>query len=50
MRIIISPAKKMNVDTDTFPQPALPVFLGETGILAEWIRALSFKEAQKLWQ
>ncbi len=50
MRIIISPAKKMNVDTDTFPQPALPVFLEETGILAEWIRALSFKEAQKLWQ
>ena len=50
MRIIISPAKKMNMDTDTFPQPAFPVFLEETNVLMEWIRALSFQEAQDLWQ
>ena len=50
MRIIISPAKKMNIDTDTFPQPTFPIFLEETSVLMEWIRALSFPEAQKLWQ
>lgn len=50
MRIIISPAKKMNMDTDTFPQPVLPAFLEEAGILLEWIRALPFHEAQNLWQ
>lgn len=50
MRIIISPAKKMNIDTDTFPQPTFPIFLEETSVLMEWICALSFPEAQKLWQ
>lgn len=50
MRIIISPAKKMNMDTDTFPQPAFPQFLEETRVLMEWIRDLPFHEAQALWQ
>lgn len=49
MKIIISPAKKMNVDTDTFGYSALPVFLKDTEILMEWIRTLSFPEAKKLW-
>ena len=30
MRIIISPAKKMNVDTDSFPYRDLPEFLTST--------------------
>ena len=30
MRIIISPAKKMNVDTDSLPWRDLPVFLPKT--------------------
>ena len=30
MKIIISPAKKMNVDTDTFAPMGLPVFLSRT--------------------
>ncbi len=49
MRIIISPAKKMNMDADTFPTPVLPVFLEETELLKDWIRTLSFEEAQALW-
>lgn len=49
MKIIISPAKKMNVDTDTFPHRGLPVFLKDTGVLMEWIRTLSYQEAKKLW-
>lgn len=49
MRIIISPAKKMNIDTDTFCYENLPRFLEETGRLMEWIQGLSFEEMQKLW-
>ena len=49
MKIIISPAKKMNVDTDVFLPKDLPVFLKETNILMEWIQTLSYAEAKKLW-
>lgn len=49
MRIIISPAKKMRVDTDSFPCSALPVFLTETEKLKAWISSLSYDEAKKLW-
>ena len=49
MRIIISPGKKMNMDADAFPTPVLPVFLEETELLKDWIRTLSFEEAQALW-
>ena len=49
MKIIISPAKKMNVDTDTFGFTALPVFLSDTAILMEWVKSLSFGEVKKLW-
>ena len=47
MRIIISPAKKMKVDTDNLPFHDLPVFLPETEILKEWIRSLTLAEAKK---
>ena len=50
MRIIISPAKKMNIDTDIFQPAGYPPFLEETEVLAVWIRGLSFKEAQNLWR
>ena len=33
MKIIISPAKKMNVDTDSLPVDGLPQFLPQTGRL-----------------
>lgn len=49
MKIIISPAKKMNVDTDTFGFTALPVFLSDTAALMEWVKSLSYAEAKKLW-
>ena len=49
MRIIISPAKKMRVDTDTFAWNRLPVFLEKTVILMDWIRRLSYAEQKKLW-
>ena len=37
MRIIISPAKKMRVDTDSFDCRELPVFLDRTETLMNWI-------------
>lgn len=49
MKIIISPAKKMNVDTDTFQYKALPLFLKETEALMRWMQKLSLEEAKKLW-
>lgn len=49
MKIIISPAKKMNVDTDLFSFREFPVFLKDTEKLMEWTRNLTFEQAQKLW-
>lgn len=50
MKIIISPAKKMNVDRDTYCVSGLPVFLEKTELLLEAIQKLSFQEAQSLWK
>lgn len=50
MKIIISPAKKMNVNTDDFPVDKLPVFIDDTRILCETIQKLSYAEAKALWQ
>ncbi len=49
MRVIISPAKKMRVDTDSLVCGGLPVFLQKTEALMEWIRGLSYAEQKKLW-
>lgn len=50
MRIIISPAKKMRVDTDSLPVQALPDFLPETERLLAALRAKEPKELQTLWK
>ena len=49
MRIIISPAKKMNVDTDTLAPLGLPVFLENTEEIMGFMKSLSYEEAKKLW-
>ena len=49
MKIIISPAKKMNIDTDTFAPLGLPVFLSRTKELMDYMKGLSYEEAKKLW-
>ena len=49
MKIIISPAKKMNVNTDIFPCPELPVFLKRTRDLMNYMKGLSYEDAKKLW-
>ena len=50
MKIIISPAKKMRVDTDSLPWRDLPEFLPKTQALCEELRALSPAELKKLWK
>ena len=49
MKIILSPAKKMNTDTDTLEYSGLPVFLDQTGEILEWLRSKSNDDLQKLW-
>lgn len=50
MRIIISPAKKMNVDTDSFACQGLPQFLFKTEQLYERLRGMSYEELKALWK
>lgn len=49
MKIIISPAKKMNMDTDTLACDALPVLLERTEEIKTWIQEKSYEEQKKLW-
>lgn len=49
MKIIISPAKKMNIDTDTYACKDLPVFLNETREILTFLKSRSHEELQKLW-
>lgn len=48
MRIIISPAKKMNVDTDSLPWQDLPVFLDRAEQLADILKVMSYDGLKKL--
>ena len=50
MRIIISPAKKMNVDADSLPSTGQPQFLEKTGILLEKLKGMSYDDLKKLWK
>ena len=50
MRIIISPAKKMNVDYDNFPYRDLPQFLQQTEHLVRILQSMSDTELKKLWK
>lgn len=49
MKVIISPAKKMRVDTDSFLPRDLPMFLPQTERLLECLRVMSYEELKRLW-
>ena len=49
MKLLISPAKKMRVDTDTMEPQGLPVFLAQAQELMEWMRGKSEVELKTLW-
>ncbi len=50
MRIIISPAKKMRIDTDSFDCQGFPHFLPQTERLLARLREMSYAELKKLWK
>jgi len=50
MRIIISPAKKMNVQNDILGHRDMPVFLERTQVLSEVLCAMTYDELKKLWK
>jgi len=50
MKVIISPAKKMNVDTDSLAWQSLPMFLEQTDRLLQVLRGMSAQQLQNLWK
>ena len=50
MRIIISPAKKMNIDTDSLPWKNLPQFLPESKQILQKLQGMTDTERKKLWK
>lgn len=50
MRIIISPAKKMNTDTDSLPWRDLPPYLPNTEQLCSRLQEMTYGELKKLWK
>lgn len=49
MRIILSPAKKMNEETDILEPRGMPALMENTEEIMAWMRGLSYDEAKKLW-
>ena len=49
MKILLSPAKKMNVNTDDLAPLGLPVFMEQTEEILRFQQGLSYAEAKKLW-
>ena len=49
MRIILSPAKKMRVDSDSLSPVSMPVLLSQTKEILRWLQTLSYAEAKKPW-
>ncbi len=50
MKIILSPAKKMNVDTDTVEHIGTPVYIEQTEKILGWLKSQSHEELKKLWK
>lgn len=50
MNIIISPAKKMKIDSDTLPVGGQPEFLRETEYLKHVMQSFTYSEAKAVWK
>ena len=50
MKIILSPAKKMNIDTDSIEPMGLPAFLDGTNEILVWLKNKSKEELKALWK
>lgn len=49
MKIILSPAKRMNENLDTLAYSGLPEYIGQTEEILEWLRCKSYEELKILW-
>ena len=49
MKIILSPAKKMIVDTDNLAPVELPVFIDKTAEVLNWMKSKSKEELKAIW-
>lgn len=47
--MILSPAKKMNEDTEAFEAAGLPVLIRQTEEVLGWLRSKSYEELKELW-
>jgi hypothetical protein len=50
MRIILSPAKKMNADLDTLEPLGLPEYIAQSEQILAWLREQSHGDLQKMWK
>ena len=50
MKIILSPAKKMNMVPDRLAPSCLPDFLDQTEEILVWLRDRSYEELKALWK
>ena len=50
MKIILSPAKKMNIVTDILDYTTLPEHLSQTEEILQWLQSKSYTELKALWQ
>ena len=50
MQIIIAPAKKMTVDTDSFATRSMPQFIRETAAIFMTMKAWNYEQAKQIWQ
>lgn len=49
LKILISPAKKMNTDTDSFHTIGTPHFIEKSEYLKNILKAMTYEELKKLW-
>ena len=50
MKIIIAPAKKMRVDTDSFEATTMPVYLKQTQKILTMMKQLTYSDLKTLWK
>ena len=50
MKIILSPAKKMNIVQDILDYTALPEYISQTEEILHWLKSKSYKELKDLWR
>ncbi len=50
MKIIISPAKKMNIEVESLAYHKLPMYLDDTSQLLDELKSMSYEELKNLWK